>query len=285
MALLRDYSGEVAAYTRGKGRLRCRVEGYQPCRNEAAVIEASGYDPEADVENTPDSVFCAHGAGFVVKWRDVPSYMHLDSGLGRSSQPEDPPAPRVNPRNLDIDEKELEAIMEREFGPIRRKTYSAPVVNSAIGVELAARKNKERLIVDGYNVIFAWEDLKALAEKSIDAARARLIALMASYRGNTKSGVVLVFDAYRVPGGQGAKYNDAKLHIAFTKEGETADMYIERLVGEIGKNESVRVVTSDSLIRLSALRSGVLRTSSREFEAEVDWVLEQIGQIVKKSQE
>ena len=285
VAAMADYMTEVAAYTGGRGRFSCRVDGYRPCRNAQDVIEALGYDPEADLDNTPDSVFCAHGAGFVVKWRDVPTYMHLDSGLGRSSQAGDPPAPRVYARNLDIDEKELEAIMEREFGPIRRKTYTAPVVNSAISVEFSAKKKKERLIVDGYNVIFSWEDLKALAEKSIDAARARLIDIMASYRGYTRSEVVLVFDAYRVPGGQGAKYNDAKLHIAFTKEGETADMYIERLVGEIGKNESVRVVTSDSLIRLSALRSGVLRTSSREFKAEVDWVLEQIGQIVKKTQE
>ncbi len=283
VSAMADYMTEVAAYTRGRGRFSCHVEGYQPCTDARSVIEEIGYDPEADIENTPDSVFCAHGAGFTVKWNEVPDYMHVDSGIRSSAEPA--PTPRVNRQNLDIDEKELEAIMEREFGPIRRKTYSAPAVNSAIDVEFRARNKKERLIVDGYNVIFAWEELKVLAEKSLDLARSRLIDMLASYRGFTKSEVILVFDAYRVPGGQGARYNDAKLHIVYTKENETADMYIERLANDIGKNESVRVVTSDALIRLSALRSGVLRTSAGEFQAEMEWVLEQIGRIVKKSNE
>ena len=282
VSAMADYMTEVAAYTRGKGRLSCRVEGYKPCRNEKSIVDEIGYDPEADVENTPDSVFCAHGAGFNVKWRDVPKYMHLDSGLKESADPE--PVPRVYQRNLDIDEKELEAIMEREFGPIRRRTYSEPNVNSAIGVQLTAKKKPERLIVDGYNVIFAWKDLKTLAEKSIDVAREHLINTLVNYQEYTKSELVLVFDAYGVPGGQGAKYNDAKVHVAYTREGETADMYIERLVADIGKNESVRVVTSDSLIRLSALRTGVLHTSAGEFENEVSWVLARIQEIVDKSQ-
>ena len=283
VAAMADYGAELAAYTRGRGRFSCRMEGYQPCRNPEAVIAGIGYDPEADLENTPDSVFCAHGAGFVVKWDQVPEYMHLESAL-RAPAPEPLPAPRIRPRNLDIDEKELEAILEREFGPIRRKSYTPPTVNSALAVEYQARKKAQRIIVDGYNVIFAWEDLRALAEKSIDAARARLVDMLASYRGYTRAEVVLVFDAYRVPGGAGARYNDAKLHIAYTKEGETADMYIERLLGEIGKNESVRVVTSDALIQLSALRTGVERVSSRDFQTEVRWVLEQIDNIVKESQ-
>ncbi|MGM9613958.1 MAG: NYN domain-containing protein [Oscillospiraceae bacterium] len=283
VSAMAEYGAEVAAYTRGRGRFSVRVEGYRPCRNQDAVVAELGYDPEADTANTPDSVFCAHGAGFNVKWRDVPEYMHLDSGLKRAADPV--PEVRIRPHSLDIDERELEAIMEREFGPIRRKVYSAPTVNSAIGVEYQARKKPERIIVDGYNVIFAWDELKALAEKNIDSARARLIDLLASYRGYTKSELVLVFDAYRVPAGQGSKYDDAKLHIAYTKEGETADMYIERLVADIGKNESVRVITSDRLIRLSAMRTGVRLTSSKEFEAEVAWVMEQIDAIVKKSQE
>ena len=283
VSAMADYMKEVAAYTRGKGRLSCRVEGYQPCRDPAAVIREIGYDPESDVENTPDSVFCAHGAGFTVKWRDVPRYMHLESG--RKSVGEPDPVPRVYQRNLDIDEKELEAIMEREFGPIRRRSYSAPAVNSAIGVQMQSRKKAERLIIDGYNVIFAWDDLKALAEKSIDTARERLINILINYQSYTKSEIVVVFDAYRVPGGGGSKYSEAKLHVVYTREGETADMYIERLVSDIGKNESVRVITSDSLIRLSAMRSGVLRTSAGEFESEAAWVLERIDEIVKSSQQ
>ena len=250
------------------------------------MIEEIGYDPEADTENTPDSVFCAHGAGFNVKWRDVPEYMHIDTGRMRAAENAAPaPQPRLIQRNLNIDEKELEAIMEREFGPIRRPVYSTPTVNSAVGVQMQARRKKEWVIVDGYNVIFAWDELHDLADRDIDLARSKLIDILVNYRAYTKNEVVLVFDAYNVPGGQGAKYNDAKLRIAYTKEGETADMYIERLVDEIGKNEAVRVVTSDSLIRLTALRAGVLRNSSREFEGEVQWVQEQIGRIVKKTQE
>ena len=283
VSAMADYPRAVAAYTRGRGRLSLRVDGYKPCRNAEAVIEELAYDPEADTENTPDSVFCAHGAGFTVKWRDVPEYMHLDTGFGRAPA-EEPPAPRVLRRNLDIDEKELEAIMEREFGPIRRSVYSAPAAQDAVGIGIQSRRRRERVIVDGYNVIFAWDELKALAEKSLDLARARLIDILINYQSYTKSEVVLVFDAYKVPGGQGAKYSEAKLHIVFTKEDETADMYIERLVGEIGKNEAVRVVTSDSLVQLGAFRSGVLRTSSGEFKNEVDWIMERIGEIVRKSQ-
>ena len=282
VSAMADYMTELAAYTRGRGRFSCHVEGYQPCRRQDAVVEEIGYDPEADVDNTPDSVFCAHGAGFTVKWRDVPEYMHLDSGIRDRSAPE--PAPQVIPRNLDIDEKELEAIMEREFGPIRRPSYSPAPVSDAVGLQMQARKKREWVIIDGYNLIFAWEELHALADKDLDLARTRLVDRLVNYRAYTKSEVVLVFDAYNVPGGQGAKYSDAKLRVAYTKEGETADMYIERLVGEIGKNEAVRVVTSDALIRLTALRSGVLRTSSAEFVTELQWVLEQIADAVRRTQ-
>jgi predicted RNA-binding protein with PIN domain len=283
VAGMADYMTEVIAYTRGKGRLSCHMAGYQPCHNADAVIEAMHYDPEADVDNTPSSVFCAHGAGFNVPWDQVADYMHLDSGLKKDAPVADL-QPRVYQRNLDIDEKELEAIMEREFGSIRRKQYTSPVVNSAMAVTVENRK-KERLLVDGYNVIHAWDELKALAEVSLDLARARLTDMLASYQGYTKSEVVLVFDAYGVPGGQGSKDTQDGFHVAYTKEGETADMYIERLANEIGKNESVRVVTSDSLVGLTALRSGVLRTSSRAFQDEVYWVLGQIDDIVKQSQE
>lgn len=282
VSAMADYMTEVAAYTHGLGRFSCHVEGYQPCKQQDAVVAEICYDPEADVDNTPDSVFCAHGTGFTVKWRDVPEYMHLDSGL--RERPAAEPAPHIVRRNLDLDEKELEAIMEREFGPIHRRSYTAPAVNSAVGIQVNTRKKKEWVIVDGYNLIFAWDDLHALADKDLDLARTRLVDRLVNYRAYTKSEVVLVFDAYNVPGGQGAKYSDAKLRVAYTKEGETADMYIERLVGEIGKNEAVRVVTSDALIGLTALRSGVLRTSSGEFVTEVEWVLEQIRAAVERTQ-
>ena len=280
VSAMADYATEVATYTRGRGRFSCRVGGYMPCRNAEAVIAERGYRPEADLDNTPDSVFCAHGAGFVVKWKDVPSYMHLDTGFGREAPSEQ--RTTVRRQNLNIDEKELETIMEREFGPIKRSVYSAPRIVSAEAAPAPAQKQPERIIVDGYNVIFAWDELKALSEKSLDLARNRLIELLINYRSFTENEVILVFDAYRQPNSVGAKTTEADLHIVYTKENETADMYIERLVEEIGKNETVRVVTSDSLIRLGALRSGVLRTSSAEFEAEVDRVMERIAQAVAK---
>ena len=277
-----DYAAQVAAYTGGKGRFSCHVDGYRPCHDAQAVIQEAAYDPEADLENTPDSVFCAHGGGFTVKWDKVKDYMHLDSGLKAPSSPEDTPA---RPRQvMDIDEAELEAIMTREFGPIRRRQYSAPQVNSAIGVELAAKKTPEHIIVDGYNVIFAWPELKALSARSLDLARNRLLDMLANYQGYTKCDLVVVFDAYKVPGGAGSREVQGKLRVAYTREGETADLYIERLVDEIGKNETVRVVTSDRLVQLGAFRAGVLRTSSREFQAEVEWVLDQIAQAVKRTQ-
>ncbi len=282
VAAMAEYASQVAAYTGGRGRFSCHVDGCRPCHDAQAVIEAAGYDPEADTANTPDSVFCAHGAGFNVKWDKVKDYMHLASCLGPSA-PEEAQS-GVQTQNLDIDEKELEAIMVREFGPIRRRQYSAPQVNSAIGVEMYARKRPEHIIVDGYNVIFAWEKLKTLAGQSLDLARNRLLDMLANYQGYTKSDLVVVFDAYKVPGGTGARETQGKLRVAYTREGETADMYIERLVGEIGKNETVRVVTSDRLVQLGAFRAGVLRTSSGEFQAEVDWVLEQIADVVKRSQ-
>ena len=279
-----DYAAQVAAYTGGRGRFSCRVDGCRPCHDAEAVIAALDYDPEADLENTPDSVFCAHGGGFTVKWNKVPEYMHLESALKKSDAPMDSPEPKLRRQNLDIDEKELEAIMVREFGPIRRKQYAAPQINSAVGIQMQARKTKEHIIVDGYNVIFAWDELKALAAQGLDMARDKLLDILANYQGYTKCDLAVVFDAYKVPGGAGSRDSRANVRVAYTKEGETADMYIERLVDEIGKNETVRVVTSDRLVQLGAFRSGVLRTSSGEFKSEVDWVLDQIAQAVKRSQ-
>lgn len=277
VSAMANYMTEVTAYTRGRGRFSCRVEGYRPCKNAEAVIAERQYDPEADLENTPDSVFCAHGAGIVVKWRDVKEYMHLDTGFGKAAPSEEQPV-KVRRKNLDIDEKELAAIMAREFGPVRQNLYIPAKTVSAPEPPPPREKVPERIIVDGYNVIFAWEELKALAEKSLDLARGKLIDTLVNYQGYTAAEVVLVFDAYRVPGGVGEKYAEGPLHVVFTRENETADMYIERLVDEIGKNEAVRVVTSDSLVRLGALRSGVLRTSSTEFQGEVDKVMARIAE-------
>lgn len=282
VSAMNGYMNDVAAYTQGRGRFGCRVEGYRPCQNAESVIAEIGYDPEADLDNTPDSVFCAHGAGFNVKWDKVPEYMHLESCLKEKKEAE-VTAPRY--RSMDIDERELEAIMEREFGHIRRPEYSSPVKNEAPAAVNLLSNKKEYLIVDGYNVIFAWDELKELAQNNMDLARTRLMNMLSNYCGYTKSELVLVFDAYRTPGNPGHKADYHNIHIAYTKDGETGDAYIERIANDIGRNYSVRVVTSDNLIRLSALRSGVLRTSSKEFEGEVEWVLSRIEDVLKKTNE
>ena len=283
VSAMNGYAQELAAYTRGRGRLSLRSAGYRPCPNPQPVIDEIGYEPERDLENTADSVFCSHGAGVNIAWDKVKDYMHLPSCLEKEKGEEPLPAPRY--RSLSIDERELEAIMEREFGPIRRKAYTAPQRNQAPAQSAAPLNKKEYLIVDGYNLIFASPELKALAKDRLDLARSRLMDMLSNYAGFTKSELVLVFDGFRTPGNPGSRSDYHNIHVAFTKDGETGDAYIEKIADEIGKNYSVRVVTSDNLIRLSALRSGVLRCSAGEFINELDWVLGQMEQILKKTNE
>ena len=279
VAAMQSYAAEVAAYTRGRGRLTLSVDGYDVCKDADRVIEAIGYDPERDTRNPSGSVFCSHGAGTVIPWDQVRDYMHLDTGYLREKSA--PPQQRIFRRNFDLDDRELEEILQREFGPIRRKQYSAPVVNQAADPAELFHAKKQRLIVDGYNVIFAWDELKMLAREDLSQARERLMDMLSNYAGFTKAELVVVFDGYRVKGSAGERFDWHNIHVAYTKENETADAYIEWLANEIGKNESVRVVTSDSLIRLSALRSGVLRTSSMEFHAEVAAVNARIEQAIQ----
>ncbi|MDO4815153.1 MAG: TetM/TetW/TetO/TetS family tetracycline resistance ribosomal protection protein [Bacillota bacterium] len=269
---MNGYAALLMGFTHGKGRISCRLDGYYPCHNAEKVIAEKEYNPEADLENTPDSVFCSHGAGVNIKWSEVESHMHIDTGFGREKEA----APVYRPRNFSLDDKELEAIMEREFGPIRRREYTKPV-NTQSGEFLVAPTKREYLIIDGYNVIFGWDELKEMARHSLDDAREKLLDMLRSYRGFKDCELVLVFDGYKVQGNPGEKFDSGKVHIVYTKENETGDMYIEKLANDIGKNYSVRVVTNDSLIRLSALRSGVLRMSSHEFINELQYVLEQIS--------
>lgn len=276
---LNGYASEVAAYTGGRGRLFCEVAGYDECHNSEKIIEEFNYSPEADLENTPDSVFCAHGGGFNVKWSDVTEYMHLESCIKK----EKPYSAEVNHRNLHIDDKELEAIMEREFGKVKYDLYrpkNQPQKQEERVIDFEMKK--QYVIVDGYNVIFAWDDLKAMSEISLESARERLMQILCNYAAFTKYNVVLVFDAYKVPGNQTKRFDFHNIHVVFTKERELGDVYIEKLISEIGKNERVRVVTSDGLIQLSAVRTGVLRTSAREFEEEVDRVHKKISEVLSK---
>ena len=265
-AEVKDYAQTVAAYTQGMGRFSLTLAGYDVCHNAQTVISQTGYDPEADTENTPDSVFCAHGAGHTVKWNQVKEYMHLESGLKEEKPPEILEKPS-------IDDTELEKIMEREFGPIRRPQYSAP--RKPATAEITIRPPKEKyLIVDGYNIIFAWEHLAETAKHDLDAARRHLCDILASFAGFTKCRLVVVFDSYRTPGGE--KYQAQGISVVYTQEGQTADQYIQDLAARIGSNYAVRVATSDALVQLSAFRSGVLRMSARELYGEVERAMEEM---------
>lgn len=281
---MRSYQSDVMAYTKGKGKLALFPDGYSPCHNAEKVIAAAGYDPEADIENTPDSVFCSHGAGVTVKWYDVEKYMHVTGGIDIASENQIPilPDAKLLKRNLNIDDKELEAIMEREFGPIKRRKYSEAVLDTPKTAQALPNK-KEYIIVDGYNLMFAWEGLAGLAKENFDAARHILTDILCNYRGYTKCELVLVFDGYKVKGNAGEKSDYKGIHLVYTKENETGDMYIEKLVEEVGKNYSVKVVTSDNLIQVSALRAGVLRVSAREFIKEIERVNTQIKEILAEN--
>ena len=261
---LKDYADTVASYTQGRGRLQIALQGYAPCHNTEAVLRETAYDPEADLENTPDSVFCAHGAGFNVKWHEVKNYMHLESGLKEEK------APQIIQRNFRIDDRELEAIMEREFGPVKRPVYKAPA-NRPATEEITIKPSKQKaLIVDGYNIIFSWDDLAALAKEDLEAARVKLCDILSNYAGFRKCYLVLVFDGWKTKGNPGEKSQYHNIQLVFTKEGETGDAYIESLVAQIGSNYAVRVASSDNLVQLSSFRTGVLRMSSRELLEEIE---------------
>lgn len=290
VATLRNYPVELAGYTHGRGRISLTPVGYRPCHNAAQVIAESGYQPQHDLDNPADSVFCAHGAGFVVSWADVRSHMHVDSGWGKSQRPADA-APAPSPRRAAAyratleEDAELMKIFERTYGPIKRDPLAAfRPVKKTERPDFAAQSwtiAPEYLLVDGYNLIFAWEELSALAKQSLDAARTRLADILCNYQGYKKCVVILVFDAYRVPGSPGAIEQYHNIHIVYTKEAETADMYIERVTHEIGKQRRVRVVTSDGAEQIIILGHGALRVSSRLFQQEVEEVEREIRALLQ----
>jgi small GTP-binding protein len=261
-AKLGDYNQILASYTQGRGQLQISLHGYLPCHNTEAVVAAANYDPEADLDNTPDSVFCAHGAGFTVKWDQVKAHMHLDSGLKEEKQPQ------IITRNLRYDDMELEKIMEREFGPIKRPQYQ-PSNRPATELLTIRPPKQQYLICDGYNLIFAWDELAKTAQSDLEAARRQLCDRLCSYAAYKKCRLVVVFDGYKVKGNPGEKGEFAGIQVVYTKENQTGDAYIEGLVAQIGPNYNVRVATSDGLVQLSSIRSGVLRVSARELLEEV----------------
>lgn len=306
---MRDYQKEVISYTSGRGRLSCILKGYYPCHNQEEVVEAVGYDPEADLENPTGSVFCAHGAGFVVNWDQVEEYMHVESGWNAPAGQETKPEKPVTAKNWKEEnekylatEKELEEIFERTYGPIRKLGEEPPAGRSVKGWKKSRRDplegygkstsdykqkktpdgEKEYLLVDGYNIIFAWEDLKELAAVNIDGAREKLMDILCNYQGFKKSTLILVFDAYKVKGNPGSVETYHNIHVVYTKEAETADQYIEKTVHEIGRKYRVTVATSDQLEQVIILGQGGQRMSARELLEDVIEVSHQIRETARQ---
>ena len=276
---LRGYALEVAAYTRGLGSLACMPAGYRPCHNAAAVVAAIGYDAERDTENTGDSVFCAHGSGFVVNWREAAAHMHVESGLCFDAPEEAaaPDAPAVRTLRPFASDKELMAIFERTYGPVKRRDLrpqSAVRAEEAGGRELWPVPDRdtdpEYLLIDGYNILFAWDDLKKTAARDIDTARQILMDRLCNYQSVSRSICILVFDAYRVPRDTADVFRYHNITVVFTKQAETADTYIERATYEIGRKHRVRVATSDFAEQMIVLGHGARRMSASELRIEVD---------------
>ena len=284
-----SYPMEVVSYTRGRGHLSLTLDGYRPCHNAQEVIAAIGYEPEHDLDNPADSVFCAHGAGFVVPWDQVRSHMHVDSGWGKSTRPEQEaavPQRRAMAYRATLEEDaELLKIFERTYGPIKRDPLAAfRPVQKRERPDFAAEQWEiapEYLLVDGYNIIFAWDELNALSKESLDAARHKLMDILCNYQGFQKCVLILVFDAYRVPGSPGSIEQYHNIHVVYTKEAETADMFIERVTHEIGRNRRVRVATSDGMEQIIILGHGALRVSARMFHEEVQNVEKHIRALVQ----
>ena len=289
VSTMRSYPMEVVSYTRGRGHLGLTLDGYRPCHNAQEVIAAIGYEPEHDLDNPADSVFCAHGAGFVVPWDQVRSHMHVDSGWGKSTRPEQEaavPQRRAMAYRATLEEDaELLKIFERTYGPIKRDPLAAfRPVQKRERPDFAAEQWEiapEYLLVDGYNIIFAWDELNALSKESLDAARHKLMDILCNYQGFQKCVLILVFDAYRVPGSPGSIEQYHNIHVVYTKEAETADMFIERVTHEIGRNRRVRVATSDGMEQIIILGHGALRVSARMFHEEVQNVEKQIRALVQ----
>ena len=303
---MRSYPMEVVGYTRGRGHLTLTLDGYRPCHNAAEVIEAAGYEPEHDLDNPADSVFCAHGAGYLVKWDEVPARAHLSTGLerrlnGETATEESYAEDDANARRRRADayrgtleqDKELLAIFERTYGKIKRRgetgdakkaahaaLHTAPAAASVPAKPVPA--GPDYLLVDGYNVIFAWDDLRKLADGNLDAARRRLMDILCNYAGYRRCVPILVFDAYKVRGGAREVEQYHNLYVVYNREADTADMYIERATHELAKEHRTRVVSSDGAEQIIVMGHGALRVSARAFEEEVRAVEKEIREFLEE---
>ena len=327
VSAMRDYQKQVVSYTKGLGRLFCSLKGYEPCKEQDTIVEAIGYDSERDLDNPTGSVFCAHGAGFVVPWYQVEEYMHLDTGIlpefeddlgeeeweevsqeetagkttgnpgqysggnasqgknagnsGKKSGVYEPPASAY--RGSYEDDKELQAIFERTFGPVKRdrmSSYKKVVTASCTTTKVSDHKRdkEEYLLVDGYNIIFAWPELKELADGDVRAAQTKLMDILSNYQGFKKCTLILVFDAYKVEGHQEEIFPYHNIFVVYTKEAETADQYIEKTVHKIGRQHQVTVATSDGLEQIIIMGQGANRISARGLKEEIEETGKQIRQ-------
>ena len=305
---MQDYQQEVIEYTRGEGKLSFTLHGYEACHNAQKVIERAGYDPKGDLENSPDSVFCAHGAGFVVDWQQVKEYMHIETptavqsllqGLDKSEadfQMQEITASKGQREEMEsnwqeenwIGEDEVEAILSRTFGANRQeankqkrgwrrtKTSIKESVPAVSRTWKAPQKKDSYLLVDGYNIIFAWQELKELAALNIDSARGRLLDIMCNYQGLCACNLIVVFDAYRVQRHQEEILDYHNIHVVFTREAETADQYIERFAHEHARQYQVTVATSDGLEQIIIQGQGCRLISARELQEEIQHIGQQM---------
>ena len=297
VSTMRGYTREVVKYTHGKGSLICSLKGYDICHNSDEVIAQTGYDPDGDTDNPCDSVFCSHGAGHIVKWDEVKSRMHLSATLENRAKTEVKSSESYFASCSSQDDifaldKELMKIFEQTYGPVRKRAATevkkhfkaTPAPESKYKHKPAAKYDgDEYLLVDGYNVIFAWDSLRKLSEDNIDGARERLINILCNYQGYRKCEVIVVFDAYKVKGATREVERVNNISVVYTKEAETADMYIEKTSHRLAKNNRVRVVTSDALEQLIILAGGALRVSSRAFLEEVREAEDEIRALIKNN--
>ena len=264
--------------------MSCRLKGYEKCPDQESMVEEIGYDPEADLENPTGSVFCAHGAGFVVNWDEVEAYMHLENTLESNEASEEKKRPvvrqtRSTSSQIELTREELDAIYARTPDPVKKNRTPVTVrakAQPAADDKWTARKEEKKeeyLLVDGYNIIFAWEELKELAKSDLKSARDKLMDVLCNYQGYKKCTLILVFDAYKVEGGSGSVMKYHNIHVVYTKEAETADQYIEKTVRRIGRNHHVTVATSDALEQVIILGHGAARMSALGLKEEVELAL------------
>lgn len=294
VASMAGYGTEFAAFTKGRGRMTLSFCGYEPCHNESEVVKNCKYDPDADVENTADSVFCAHGSGFVVPWNEVAKHVHVDTSIKKRQPVKASTAVPKEPSKKNSkmsEEKELQAIFERTFGPVKTRveTPAKKVIKAEPGKtktkEYKSVYEEEYLLVDGYNIIFAWDELKALAAENLEGARTKLMEIMCNYQGFCGCHLILVFDAYKVKGNPGSVEQFHNISVVYTKEAETADMYIEKTTKEIARKKRVRVATSDGMEQIIILGHGATRISARAFQEEVKHVNDRIAEEVERRTE